>query len=91
MRKGVSFAMQVLIVVVVIMIVALVVLSIFGGGIASVGDWLSSLTGQAQTECADPSIGGRCKTGSCPADENLNLAGKCPPGQVCCVPIATGE
>ena len=83
--KGVSFAIQVLIVVVVIMIVALVVLSIFGGGIQGVANFITSLTGgEAQPDCTSIP-GGSCVVGSCTPPAQLNLGGKCPTGQICCV------
>ena len=84
MKKGVSFAMQVLIVIVVIMIVALVVLSIFGGGIQNISQSLEGLSGTSTT-CAD--VGGSCVVGTACSGtgQTINIAGNCPAGQICCM------
>ena len=84
--KGVSFAMQVLIVVIVILIVALVVLSIFGGGIGNIGATLSQLFGGGAEQTCE-TIGGTCmQVTTCPAGQTLSITGTCPVGQSCCVP-----
>jgi len=89
-RKGVSFAMQVLIVVIVIMIVALVVLSIFGGGIGNIGGTINQLMGGAGggTACESVVAGARCVAGAtCPPQMTISFGGSCVAGQICCIPV----
>ena len=78
--KGVSFAMQVLIVVIVILIVAIVVLSIVAGGFQNIGTFIGQLFPGADSACA----ASNCHTGTCPPGQAIDLSKTCSLGQVCC-------
>ncbi len=96
-RKGVSFAMEVLIVVIVIMLVALAVLSIFAGGIGNLGGTITQLLGGAGGTTACSTLAGQgsitqaaCQTGTaCDPGWSVSFGGSCPAGQICCIQTGT--